>query len=190
MALLTSSKLKFWDTRRTTNKLTRPSIRPSVDKFCKCVLVLVTTNPNQKKIQHSQEIILIAFLNTNWINSSLKGTYSSTLDLFWTWKTKNVDQGQKGIDLKNVPSLNNDVCHTFENLCLFQNGAKNILKLNLYFIQFHEIFYKIKTAICIWRWTYFAFQLALLLKLWHCMLSRRQMDLTLKERKCILELQM
>ena len=67
-------------------------------------------------------------------------------------KNENVDQGQKGIDLKkNVPSLNNDVCdcHTFENRCLFQNGAKNVLKLNLCFIQFNEIFYKIKTVICI-----------------------------------------
>ena len=48
------------------------------------------------------KIILITFLNTNWINSSLKGTYSSTLDLFWTWKTKTLTRAKKELILKKM----------------------------------------------------------------------------------------
>ena len=48
------------------------------------------------------KIILITFLNTNWINSSLKGTYSSTLDLFWTRKTKTLTRAKKELILKKM----------------------------------------------------------------------------------------
>ena len=102
-------------------------------------------NTKSDQYKMAAKIILITFLNTNWINSKLKRDVLKYSWPFLDVKNENVDQGQKGIDLKkNVPSLNNDVCdcHTFENRCLFHNGTKNVFKLNLYFIWFHEILYK------------------------------------------------
>ena len=62
----------------------------------------MTTNPNYEYKIRSVQNGHKDYLNTNWINSSLKGTYSSTLDLFWTWKTKTLTRAKKELILKKM----------------------------------------------------------------------------------------
>ena len=147
------------------------------------------------------KIILITFLNTNWINSSLKGTYSSTLDLFWTWKTKTLTRAKKELILKKMSPAWIMMSAT---VILLRTGASSEMGpktfwswiyISYNFTRFYtklKLSYALKSKLfCIpVESNVFISVRNLLMTLWHCMLSRRQMDLTLKQRKCILESQM
>jgi hypothetical protein len=98
------------------------------------------------------KVILITFLNTNWINSSLKGTYSSTLDLFWTWKTKTLTRAKKELISKKMSPAWIMMSAT---VILLRTGASSKMGPKMFWswiyisYNFTKISYKNKTVICI-----------------------------------------